>query len=320
MRSSRGAGDQTPAGTSQEGLQPALRTLERGQTLVMVALSAVVLGAFLALVIDLGGVYAQRRMMQGAADAGALAGVRRLALELPFTAIDTHVREYTCIRNGADNYELGIVSDTVTVTVSKVCRMYFAPLLGVHQMTVGASATAGYGFPGSWQGNLMPIAVHKDAVEAICAVTCTVEIWDDAAMASDPEAGWISGGQRGWLNFNGEEVPATELAYWITNGYQGKVDVGDWINGTPGTKTSALQAMQIRVGKQIVVPVYDDIRPGQAGNGEIDYRICGFAAFLITSIVDTGSPKYVKGSFQRMVAAQEAGGTWDSGVRVINLQ
>jgi len=43
---------------------------ERGQTLVVVAVMIVVLIAFLGLVIDGGKVYAQRRQLQNATDAG----------------------------------------------------------------------------------------------------------------------------------------------------------------------------------------------------------------------------------------------------------
>ncbi len=49
-------------------------TAENGQTLVWVALAMVVLLAFVGLAIDGGAVYAERRRMQNAADAGALAG------------------------------------------------------------------------------------------------------------------------------------------------------------------------------------------------------------------------------------------------------
>lgn len=51
---------------------------ERGQSMVLITLAMVGLIAFLALVIDGGMVFAERRTMQNAADAGTLAGVRSL--------------------------------------------------------------------------------------------------------------------------------------------------------------------------------------------------------------------------------------------------
>ena len=52
---------------------------ERGQTLVIIALFMVAVVGMAALVLDGGHAYAQRRRMQNAADAGALAGARELA-------------------------------------------------------------------------------------------------------------------------------------------------------------------------------------------------------------------------------------------------
>ena len=55
---------------------------ENGQTLIYVALGMVVLLGFVALAIDVGYVYGERRRMQNAADAGALAGAHDLCLGL----------------------------------------------------------------------------------------------------------------------------------------------------------------------------------------------------------------------------------------------
>ena len=49
-----------------------------GQTIVLVAVFMLALLAILALAIDVGHVYAERRRMQNAADAGALAGAREI--------------------------------------------------------------------------------------------------------------------------------------------------------------------------------------------------------------------------------------------------
>jgi Putative Flp pilus-assembly TadE/G-like len=52
---------------------------ERGQSMVLIALLIVALVAFLGLIFDVGNAYAQRRVMQNAADAGSLAGSQILA-------------------------------------------------------------------------------------------------------------------------------------------------------------------------------------------------------------------------------------------------
>src|SRR3990172_5375082 len=67
-------------------IRPQFRTLvehfrqERGQAIVMVAMSMVFIAGFLALTLDAGYAYAQRRKIQNAADAAAQAAARILAL------------------------------------------------------------------------------------------------------------------------------------------------------------------------------------------------------------------------------------------------
>ena len=302
-------------GPTKEPPRPRLR--ERGQTLVVAALLLLVLLACLALSLDLGNIYAQRRLMQNAADAGALAGVRALALGQGDSAVRSQVQQFAVQRNGADGCSVTIMTSTLTVVVSRTFSTFFAGLVGMPTFTVFASAEAGYGFPGAWNGGLMPIAVHEDAVGEPGVV---LEIWDDEKTPSDPEHGIFADGQRGWLNFDGGSVGNSELVDWITNGYPGRVEVGDWVNGTPGTKTAALHALDaVRTGTTVFVPIYDQVRAGQMGNGKLDYHIVAFGAFHVVLVVDTGNPKFVQGYFRRYCVAQEGGGSVDTGVRVLKL-
>jgi hypothetical protein len=284
--------------------------------------------AVLAMSIDLGNTYSQRRMMQNAADAGALAGARVLALQQSAAAIDAAVREYAVNLNGAQSYGVTVHAGdrSVVVTTSKTFPTYFAGLIGVREMTATAEARAIYGFPGEWQGDLVPMAVHKSVVEEYlgrnCAVqNCSVAIWDDDKVVTNFATGVVGNGQRGWLNFNGGNVSNSELESWVLYGWNEKVSQGQWINGTPGTKTSSLQAMEAaRLHKVVIVPIYDETRPGVNGNGQLDYRVWGFGAFRVDVVVTRGNPKYVEGQFQRIVTAQRTGGTNDTGVRVVALR
>lgn len=294
---------------------------EVGQSLVMVTILLVALVGFLALVIDLGNVYAQRRLMQSAADAAALAGVRDLAMGHGYGAIEARVSEYACARNGAASFGLQIDDESVVVTVARTCEMFFAPVLGINDMLVGAAAEAGYGLP-DVMGHLVPMAVQSDALAAAIAASTTVQIWDDLGTPSDPFRGIVAGGQRGWLNFDGGSVSAIELERWVRHGYNEEIEVDTYVNGTPGTNTSALQVMNEHRNKIIFVPIYDITRPTEIGNGKLDYHIVAFGAFRVTEIVDTGSPKFVEGRFEMWVTGAEPGhkNKNDFGLRVIALR
>ena len=72
---------------------------EGGQAIIQVTVSILVLIAFVALAIDAGNTYAQRRQMQNAADAGALAGARELCLGSSAATATAAARTYM-INNG----------------------------------------------------------------------------------------------------------------------------------------------------------------------------------------------------------------------------
>ncbi len=82
---------------------------QRGQSLVIVALSATVLIGVIALGLDGGRLYLARRDVQNAADGGALAGAIDLIPALPGTAPDFITARYDAVkfalRAGADTIE-----------------------------------------------------------------------------------------------------------------------------------------------------------------------------------------------------------------------
>jgi hypothetical protein len=79
---------------------------ERGSTLVTVAVTLVVLFAFLALAVDIGAAYVERRRVQAVADAAALAGVQVLSDNGSDAEIQAVINEYVLGRNPLAGYEL----------------------------------------------------------------------------------------------------------------------------------------------------------------------------------------------------------------------
>lgn len=117
----------------------------KGQVLVLVALSIFVLVGFTALAVDGGNLYATRRKMQNAADAGALAGARQLCFEADksFGAVESVAQEYAINWNLAEEAEV-TVSDvyTVTVVARTTADTFFAGVIGWQEVDVAASASA----------------------------------------------------------------------------------------------------------------------------------------------------------------------------------
>ena len=74
---------------------------DSGQTLIWFALSLVVLLGIAALAIDVGRLYGERRRMQNAADAAALAGAHELCQGRPDADAIAMANDYAIARNGA---------------------------------------------------------------------------------------------------------------------------------------------------------------------------------------------------------------------------
>jgi len=151
-----------------------LRTLrylwreESGQGLVLGALAMVVILAFAAIAIDVGLFLHERRELQNAADAAALAG----AQELPYSPADAEQKAADWAeKNGIGVGELEaieitstyVADDTITVAVKRDVPFVFARVLGFTSDTMRADATARVGSPAEMSG-LVPFGVLDEAI------------------------------------------------------------------------------------------------------------------------------------------------------------
>jgi len=130
---------------------------EGGQSLVLVGLSMIVLIGMLGMAIDLGRGFAERRKMQNAADAGALAGAWVMAKGGTDAQIAAAVHEYTQVYNGAGSYEAKYLPGLQTVGSGSVpanatgvrviarstIPTFFASLLGLNTINAASNAAAG---------------------------------------------------------------------------------------------------------------------------------------------------------------------------------
>jgi Flp pilus assembly protein TadG len=140
---------------------------ERGQSLVIIAISFLALVAMAALIIDGGSLYLNRRNAQTAADAAALAGARELCVNKGNdSAVQNIVTQYAITENGAtqlvENPTINRPNNTnpnysVTVKVMLETSSFFAGILGIENNTVQAEASAGCFSPGTAE-NVLPVA------------------------------------------------------------------------------------------------------------------------------------------------------------------
>ena len=137
---------------------------QSGQSLVLVAVAMIAFLAILGLALDGGYAFSMRRSAQNAADAGALAGVRMLcepdplSLDTPVVQAQNAAVLYTN-QNDATPTEVTVNESgkRVTVKASIPVDTFFIHLVGIDQIPVEASATAGCFTPTYGRG-MLPVA------------------------------------------------------------------------------------------------------------------------------------------------------------------
>ena len=268
---------------------------ERGATLVWVALAMVALVGMMALALDGGFGYAQRRRMQNAADAAAIAGARLVGLGANTTQVGNAVHQYGTT-NGATvvNWTYLTSQGSVQVTTQVTFTTFFAGVVGINEMTASGFAEASLDYLSS-SDDLLPMAIEKQDF----VFKSVYELWND-----DHEAP----GNFGWLDWNGGSPSAPELAdniaHPINSGYW---QIGDWVDGCPGTTSSnaVRSAVAGWLEQHVTVIVYDAVQ--ETGNNTT-YQVSGFAEFVIDGYDLTGGDKRVWGHFIRWVEPGPGGG------------
>jgi Flp pilus assembly protein TadG len=320
---------------------------EAGQSLVLVALAMTAVVGMLAVALDGGYAYLERRRMQNAADAAVYGGVKVLGSRVNNSAavemtIIKEINRYaemngTPDSNGiaADQYnsnvqayfldannqpfgsQIGlngsVPANTAAIMVQTRIQYpnFIAAAIGSPTMLVSAFSVGACG-PIKGLSNLVPIGVK----EFPYVFGSNYTIWDRESDA-DPRTGNIQGAYRGWLNyldinFSGGNHSNANDKDWMDNGFQGTVNVGDWVGGSPGVRSSTIMAAEARLGDVVFVPIYDQIV-------NADYHVIGFAAFKLVDATHQGSDKYIVGQFVRYAIPGEWGNSAVTGLCSVKL-
>ncbi|HDN80094.1 MAG: hypothetical protein DRI61_02640 [Chloroflexi bacterium] len=277
---------------------------EKGQSILIIALSIIAFLALLAFVIDVGNYYAQRRIVKNAAEAAAIAGAHKLTIpNVTNQDVLLAVRDYI-ERNGlswqqdqieayyldddgnilgripADNNAPPSNASGVLVEADKMIGTYFAQLVGFSELEALADAKARIVCGSCSAESLFPIAVSDsvfDSTGGEPVFGAEYIIWDKGDADAPGNFGWIR-----WRDQPpSEQVLVQNMA---DTSRSGKWSVGDWVSGVPGVKWGSGVREQLRkridgeLPSSVTLIVYDEAR-GQGANAE--YRIVGFARFKI---------------------------------------
>ena len=224
---------------------------EKGQALIIIAISLVVLAAFVGLAIDGGQLYTNRRKTQNGSDAAALAGTRLLATFISNcepgdspqdSAVRSAVIEYARL-NGVDyfapegdieawyvdetetrlaNIGTGSIPDYTTgveVSLTMTATTSFMRLLGIEHMTASADAVAMTGPVREMGGGVLPIAVYDGMLNDLDEGDEFKIFDDETTYCGDVECNsedHIPGSLHGWLNLGFVYNSSDEI--WTSDG------------------------------------------------------------------------------------------------------
>jgi hypothetical protein len=116
---------------------------------------------------------------------------------------------------------------------------------------------------------------------------------------------------------------ASTLASWIQNGFDKYLDIGSYASD-PGVKFNSngiQQAMQQRIGTDMLFPVYDTLT-GQGSNAQ--YHIIGWVGFHVDGVNKQGNNGSVSGYFTQVIwtglqASKAGAGGPNYGARSVQL-
>lgn len=316
-------------------------TEETGQAVVIVALLMVGLIAMLGLVLDGGNAYAQRRRMQNAADAAALAGAGRMSQsETTNEQVLAGVHEYAS-RNGAnpnptayyirsngqrmspiasfpanERPPQGAVGVDVTATLT--VRTYFLGALGINTFPASADAAAMAGPAGSVVG-LVPWALNWDAASAPLGVQ--VSLGSSVGSGGTYNYESINTDQEGLGNFRDAMCGGIQRGVAISPRRYHAIRSPKF---TPDERDCLQQRLYSRPNETwdhfasdsprvMLLPVLD----GTAGEGYVNVK--AFRAFFLESV--NGRHSLALGRFVRIIVscATLDFSTLNTGVWVVKL-
>lgn len=304
---------------------------DRGAVAAIIVILMVPMLTMTALVVDLGMAYTQRRVLQNASDASALAIAANCALA-QCGNINKTADDYAAanVRTKSVKAKPKMVGDVVTVETSDTVDYSFAPVVGIKKQTIAATSSATWSNPSkaltklsltfsycAWQEQTAGVWT---AAQNLMPVERTIYLTGETKALGCSKSGTSVAGGFGWV-----QTPTGDCS--ITT------EIGQVVASSPGRSPSSgcstadFAAYQ---NKTVLIPIFD----ATSGSGSnATYRVFGYAAFTITGYKFTGQYEWnrpctgndtcIRGFFSGFVDRSDvltySSSSPDLGARVIHL-
>lgn len=278
----------------------------KGNIMVLVTISMIILFASMAVAVDAGYLYSEHARLVTAADAAAIAGAYELIdstnESIEFKAIKIAQANGVaansasdCITYGASDAVLQDGAEKITVTVDKNNKevkvtveqrkdLHFARAIGIKDALISASARAGIGQIESMTG-LIPIGIDKETWNK----QNPGEEFQIKFTSQNKDDDIIGPGNYCAVDFTHQQHDASydpntegsDYRDYLRDGYQGAVTPGDSIYTEPGVKVGPTkQGISNHVNQIVYAPI---ICTFLEANGTEKIEVTGFAIIKITN-------------------------------------
>ncbi|MCL1594195.1 MAG: pilus assembly protein TadG-related protein [Actinomycetia bacterium] len=329
---------------------------EVGAVAVFVAVTIIMLFGFVAMSVDFGRIYSERRQLQNGADAAALAVAQDCAFGDCGSSLEQHATaEVYADANARDGLawveDIDLDLGNQQVTVFNVTEdpggdhffdTTFAKVIGYDGLTVHADATVAWGPPSGLA--TLPIAFSICEWEKYeTSLTPSSAVIDNVLP---PTPGYPTAPQTVFFHGSEESCHASPSGQDLPGGFgwleapsvcEANIDAGGWVGIDPGASPSrGCDPVDLEniVGTVQLIPYFDDIVG--VGSGA-QYHVAGFGALYVTGYnfagrfkerstwdgaqVCTGEDRCLEGYFidDWVVEGGTPGGGTDFGVVVIGF-
>ncbi len=296
---------------------------QRGATVIIFGLIAVILLGFVALVTDVGMMTFHKSRLSNAVDAAALASAQELIYQLspPETKAAQYLQKNGYL-NSSIEVDLEDDNTAVRVTASYEVEFGLARLLGHNSKKVVATA----------KGKVLPIIGVNKGIRPFAIEKQVLNFGTQYTLKEGGGDG--SGGNYGGIELGGSGA----RVYYnnIVNGYDSRLMVGDIVQTEPGNMSGPTEnGINHLIGQCTHSPrcTFDHFDPGCPRvitviivddldvNGRSDVKIIGFASFFLEGVEGSGNESEVTGRFIKTVTSGELGETQENyglyGVRLM---
>lgn len=267
---------------------------ETGNITIIVSVIMLAIIISLALVIDIGVVYAEKSKLSNAIDAALLAGGQELPSDVAQARI---VMEEYLLKNGVSPQEATIIiaADGLSAEIigKREIPFYFAKVMGINETSIEENSKLILGTASSAKGGIRPFGVEKK--EFIYGDEVVLKT--DSGNGNHGNYGPISLGGRGaWVFLNN-----------ALYGYDVELNVGDFIFTEPGNMAGMVNQLSYYINsidetfetftsgsdRIWTIPIFENVDV----NGRKAIQIVGFAQFFVESITKVRGKAVIYGRF-----------------------